>query len=282
MRSKPRMVEGGRANENTRPRRVLVHPLDLNAPHLRRRCAPVIIPKGRFRIAAAKNSVVGKRESLWFTLRDFDAPFSANFQRNLIRAGRSASILGVAGLAIVGGAAASRGMEPIVRTGTTPLRSSLSAYSLRQALERAPGSDGAIDLLQFAELAARWGFDAVEPTSYYFPTSQRESFVCDLKRKCARLGLDVSGGAIRNNFTLPPGAELDREFARSSIGDLYAELGAAVIRVFAGSPPTGLSLNRAIDNAVRNLEQACAAAGERGVAFTRWRITISSRLRIEC
>ena len=160
-------------------------------------------------------------------------------------------------------------MAPLARTGRTPLRLSLSAYSLRKFLEYTPAGDpDAIDLLQFADLAADWGFAAVEPTSYYFPGEGVDEFTRELKRRCLLLGLDVSGGAIRNNFTLPPGAELDKELAHVARWvDLYAELGAPVIRVFGGQPPRNVPLDAAIDNIVANLQTACEQAGRRGVTL---------------
>jgi sugar phosphate isomerase/epimerase len=159
-------------------------------------------------------------------------------------------------------------MTQLRRIGATPLRLSLAAYSLRERLERRPGDPQGIDLMRFAELAAEWGFDAVELTSYYFPSADVDEFVHRLKRHCFLLGLDVSGGAVRNNFTLGEGEELEREFAHVQRWvDLYAELGAPVIRVFAGEPPPGMSESVAVENSVRNLRRACESAGRRGVTL---------------
>jgi len=167
-----------------------------------------------------------------------------------------------------GTAFASRGMamKPIERVGKTSLRVSLAGYSLRQYLQRPKGIPGSIDLLTFADYAADLGLDAVEPTSYYFPSQDPADFAHKLKRRCHILGLDVSGGAIRNNFTLSPGDALDQCFKDVEKWiDVYAELGAPVIRVFGGKPPKGISTEQAVKNCIVNLEKACEMAGKRGI-----------------
>ncbi|MBX3435528.1 MAG: sugar phosphate isomerase/epimerase [Pirellulales bacterium] len=162
--------------------------------------------------------------------------------------------------------APARAIEPVKRSGSVPLRLSLAAYSLRQHLESKPGSPQRLDLIRFADLAAEWGFDVIEPTAYYVPVEVLDGFARRQKRYCFLLGLDVSGGAIASNFTLAPGPKLGRENAHVERWvDLYAELDAPVIRVFTGQPGPGMSEAEAVDNAVRNLQQACDAAGRRGV-----------------
>lgn len=152
--------------------------------------------------------------------------------------------------------------------GKVPLRMSLAAYSLRKYLQLRPVEVGAISLVDVARYAAEQGFDAVEPTSYYFRNDDVQAEIVQLKAHCLRMGLDVSGGAIRNNFTLPPGDELDREFAQvAKWVELYSLLGAPVIRVFAGTPPKGMSHDEAIANAAKNLQTASEAAGAFGVTL---------------
>jgi len=47
--------------------------------------------------------------------------------------------------------------------------------------------------------------------------------------------------------------------------DHYAQLGAPVIRVFAGVPPKDLTEEQGIQNAIGNLRRACEMAATRGV-----------------
>ena len=157
-------------------------------------------------------------------------------------------------------------MDPVKRAGPTRLRIGLAAYSMRQYLQAKPGTQGAMDLLGFVDWAATLDTDAVELTSYFFPETVTKTWLNELKRRCHVNGLDISGGAIRNNFTLPPGPELEKWFSHLDTWlDHYAQLGAPVIRVFAGVPPEGVTEEQGIANAITNLRRACGMAATRGV-----------------
>jgi sugar phosphate isomerase/epimerase len=146
------------------------------------------------------------------------------------------------------------------------MRVGLAAYSMRDFLQARPGTKGALDLGGFIDWAATLDTDAVELTSYFFPEQVTPDYLHGLKRRCHINGLDISGGAIRNNFTLPPGPELEKWFAHLDtwLGH-YATLGAPVIRVFAGVPPKGVSEEHGIANAIANMRRACEMAGRKGV-----------------
>ena len=118
-----------------------------------------------------------------------------------------------------------------------------------------------MDLLGFVDWAATLDTDAVELTSYFFPEQVTKAYLNELKRRCHVNGLDISGGAIRNNFTLPPGPELEKWFSHLDMWlDHYAQLGAPVIRVFAGIPPKDVTEEQGIQNAIGNLRRACEMA----------------------
>lgn len=155
---------------------------------------------------------------------------------------------------------------PVGRTGPARMRVGLAAYSMRDYLQAKPGAPRAMDLLGFVDWAATLDTDAVELTSYYFPEPVTRDYLNELKRRCHVNGLDISGGAIRNNFTLPAGDELEKWFAHLEtwLGH-YSALGAPVIRVFAGVPPKGISEEQGIANAIANLKRACAMAAKHGV-----------------
>jgi sugar phosphate isomerase/epimerase len=157
-------------------------------------------------------------------------------------------------------------MDPVKRAGPSRLRIGLAAYSMRQYLQAKPATRGAMDLAGFVDWAATLDTDAVELTSYFFPAEITRSYLNDLKRRCHLNGLDISGGAIRNNFTLPPGPELEKWFSHLDMWlDHYAALGAPVIRVFAGVPPKEVKEEQGIANAIVNLRRACDMAATRGV-----------------
>lgn len=158
-------------------------------------------------------------------------------------------------------------IEPIKRTGKTPLRVGLAAYSMREYLTAKPGTKGAIDLMGFVDYAASLGVDAVELTSYFFPTEITPAYLNRLKRHCHINGLDISGGAVRNNFTLPDSdPELQKWFAHVDtwLGH-YQMLGAPVVRVFSGVPPKGMSEEDGIANGIKNLKKALVSAERHGV-----------------
>jgi len=169
---------------------------------------------------------------------------------------------------LAGGAAAmpALAIEPLKRTGKPLMKLSLAAYSMKKFLARKPGSEGAMDMAGFIDYCATLRLDGTELTSYWFPAEVTPEYLAGLKRRAHLAGLDVSGGAIRNRFTLPAGPALDKEHAhvRKWI-DHYADLGAPVIRVFAGKPPAGVSEDQAVEYAVANFEKACAYAAKRGV-----------------
>jgi sugar phosphate isomerase/epimerase len=180
---------------------------------------------------------------------------------------RRAFLSGTAAAAIAGALPeAALAIDPVKRAGPARLRIGLAAYSMRQYLQAKPGTPRAMDLLGFVEWAATLDTDAVELTSYFFPEQVTTSYLHELKRRCHLNGLDISGGAIRNNFTLPPGPELERWFSHLDAWlDHYAALGVPVIRVFAGVPPKDVSEEQGIQNAIVNLRRACAMAATRGV-----------------
>src|SRR5207248_327294 len=107
------------------------------------------------------------------------------------------AVAGCSGLAVASVPATA--IEPIQRPGKPHIRLSIAAYSYRQYLDlkRKPKPEMTLD--DFVEQAAAMDLDAVEPTAYYFPETTPE-YLAHLKGKCTRLGLDVSGTAVGNNF----------------------------------------------------------------------------------
>lgn len=154
---------------------------------------------------------------------------------------------------------------PIERTRPSHMRLSIAAYSYRQFLQ---GPDARMDLFDFCDIAADLGLDAVEPTSYYFPPDVDADYLNRLKIHAFRLGLDISGTAIGNNFTLPPGPERDEQLALTRTWiDHAATLGAPVIRIFAGNVPRGDTEEDAIERTVQAIEESLDYAATRGVTL---------------
>jgi sugar phosphate isomerase/epimerase len=163
-----------------------------------------------------------------------------------------------------------RAMAPIARTSNAPLKLSLAAYSMRNFLpdtRKNPKASSEMDMFDFIDYAATLGIDAVELTGYFMPYPLTAAALNKMKRRTHLLGLDISGGAIGNNFTNDPDSDEGREqlhLVRKWI-DLYAILGAPVIRVFGGKPQMRVSEKQAVENIISNLTIACNYASARGV-----------------
>ncbi len=176
-----------------------------------------------------------------------------------------------AGAAITAGhAAPAAAAEPVTRTGTPYMKLSLAAYSFNRLLPRR-GDAGAqakakMRLDDFVQFCADQDLDACEPTSYYFPKEVTHDYLMALKEKTFRLGLDISGTAIGNDFCVAPGPERDRQLAdtREWI-EHAATMGAPVIRIFAGKLKDGMSEAEALDLCVAGIDESLAYAATRGV-----------------
>lgn len=183
--------------------------------------------------------------------------------RRLFLSGLAGATLGAAGL----GSAA----EPIVRNGKSHMKLSLAAYSFHRHLSQnwpTKKKDGSMSLLDFVDFCAEQDLDGVELTSYYFPAEVTPDYLLAVREKCFRLGLDISGTAIGNDFCKPAGEALDAEKAltRQWI-DYAAQLGAPVIRIFAGNVPKGDTEAAALDRCVAAIDEAVAYAATKGVVL---------------
>lgn len=150
-----------------------------------------------------------------------------------------------AGLAAPGLLRAAPASAPAsVPAGGPKLKLSLNAYSFNGLLtDGLAGKPGGITLFDVLDFCANHGFAAIDPTGYYFP-GYPEVPACDFVRKFKRrafaLGLDLSGTGIRNDFAQPDAEKraVDVKRAKAWI-EAAADLGAPVLRVFAGAVPKG-------------------------------------------
>ncbi|MEQ9285380.1 MAG: sugar phosphate isomerase/epimerase family protein [Cyclobacteriaceae bacterium] len=148
---------------------------------------------------------------------------------------------------------------------TANLKTSLNAYSFNKWLKS--GKMSLDDLLQFSSNA---GFDAIDLTGYYlqgYPQAPADDYIFEVKRKAHKLGLDISGTGVRNDFT-----QADRGMRNQSIRhvmewvDVAAKLGAPVLRVFAGrTETTGDERNGMLDWVIEGFKECTQYAQTRGV-----------------
>ena len=158
-----------------------------------------------------------------------------------------------------------RAIPPIGRTRASHLKLSIAAYSYRQYLT---GKSPKMDLFDFVNLAADMALDGVEPTSYYFPSDVTTDYLNRLKLHAFKLGLEISGTAVGNNFCFPPGPK--REEQIELVGrwiDRAAELDAPVIRIFAGNVPRGSTEEQAVGWVIEGIKAVLPHAAEKGIVL---------------
>lgn len=177
--------------------------------------------------------------------------------------------LGGCTLASAAAARMAQAIDPIDRSAvagsasTAKFKFSLAAYSYRQLLT---GNSPPLTLFDFVHECARMGLEGTELTSYYFPQPVTREYLCTLKQLCFKLGLDVSGTAVGNDFCLPPGSKRDEQLALvKQWVDHAVLLGAPVIRIFSGGARGELSEPEARRLAIEAIEECCQYAGQHGV-----------------
>jgi sugar phosphate isomerase/epimerase len=184
-------------------------------------------------------------------------------RRRFVRDCAALSAGAVAAVCTTAAARRTAGIEPIVRTGKAKFKFSLAAYSYRGLLR---GDPPKLTLFDFVRDCADMGLEGTELTSYYFPEPTTHDYVRQLKRESFRLGLDVSGTAVGNDFSLPAGPERQKQIDHVKRWIELAEiLGAPVIRIFAGRVRKETSPEEAHRLIVAGFEECCDYAGKHGV-----------------
>ena len=170
-----------------------------------------------------------------------------------------------AGAAGTVAASSSAAIEPIRRTGRPHMRLSLAAYSFRQFLDLRRKPQPTMSLDDFIDLAAGMPLDAVELTGYYFrETTPR--YLASLKGRCTRLGLDISGTAVGNNFCATDESRLKEQIASvKSWIEHTARLGGKTLRIFGGTVERGDTEERARTRCLAAFHEVCEHAAEFGV-----------------
>jgi sugar phosphate isomerase/epimerase len=177
--------------------------------------------------------------------------------------GRRTFLRGAAAAAAgVGARGAAGAATPAPATRTPKLKLSCNLYSFN-----APLRSGAMSLEAAIDYCADLGFDAVDPTGYYFPgypEPPRDEYVHSIARRAFRNGLGISGTGVGNDFTLPDAARRAAEAAHVRRWVAVAgALGAPCLRVFDGKDETkGPSREQRIEWVVEGFRE-CAAEGAR-------------------
>jgi sugar phosphate isomerase/epimerase len=140
------------------------------------------------------------------------------------------------------------------------MKLSCCAYSYRQALQA-----GTMTLPAFLRICRTTGFDGVELTAYYFPTTER-AFLNEIKLLAHREGLAISGAAVGSDFVQPDVAKRDAHVAMTKEWiERSVILGAPTLRVFAGGIREGQSEAEGFQNVVACLQECAEVARRQGV-----------------
>jgi sugar phosphate isomerase/epimerase len=150
------------------------------------------------------------------------------------------------------------------------IKVALNAYSFNDVLSGRNQKDNqpALTLFELLDWCASQNIEAIDLTGYYFPGYPEvpaDEYVYELKRRAFKLGMDISGTGIRNNFASPDPAVRAADVARAKKWIIVAEkLGAPVIRLFAGEIPKGYENNwDEVAGWMIDCFKECAAFGEK-------------------
>ncbi len=116
-----------------------------------------------------------------------------------------------AGPAVLGLAASELwAIDPIERKGGAKFKFSVAAYSYRDLLT---GSPAKLSLDDFIDDCAKMQLEGTELTSYYFPPDVSPDYLRHIKNLTFRLGLDISGTSVGNDFCWPDGPKRQEQIA---------------------------------------------------------------------
>lgn len=153
----------------------------------------------------------------------------------------------------------------IKNKSNTKLKISLNAYSFNEPLR-----NGSITLPDLLDFCAGHDFDAVDLTGYYvpgYPNVPPDDYIHNLKRKAFRLGLDITGTGIRNDFANPDKNKrnADKTLIKNWIV-CASKLGAPVIRIFSGNEiPLGYNWEQVARWMVEDIQDCVAFGKQHGV-----------------
>jgi sugar phosphate isomerase/epimerase len=170
-----------------------------------------------------------------------------------------------AGAGLTLGQQTTSAIEPIQRNGKPLIKLSVAAYGYRKYLALNLKPKPSMTLEDFADIAAGMNLGAIEPTAYYFSDTSPE-YMAKLKGKCTRLGLDISGTAIGNNFCIldPEKLKEQQKMVRDWVENT-ARLGGKTVRIFAGTMQKGDTEEKCRQRVAGLIQESCDFAAKYGI-----------------
>jgi len=162
------------------------------------------------------------------------------------------------------GASALPAIEPIKRSGPSKMELGVAAYGFRDYFEwsrdkknKIKDGKAPMSIIDFIDWCADQGVPGAELTSYFFPPDTDTAFCERVRAHADKRGVRITGSAIGNTYTNPPGEKRDEQLAYTKKWvDFCAILGAPHIRVFAGAAPKGMSLEDGVKNCIETYQMA--------------------------
>jgi sugar phosphate isomerase/epimerase len=162
------------------------------------------------------------------------------------------------------GTSALPAIEPIPRTGPSRMELGVAAYGFRDYFQwsrekeqKPKNGKPQWSVLDFVNWCADHGVPGAELTAYFFPPDCDAAYCAKVRELADKRGVKITGSAIGNTYTNPPGALRDEQLAYTKKWvDFCAILGAPHIRVFAGAAPKGMSLEEGIKNCIETYQMA--------------------------
>ena len=146
------------------------------------------------------------------------------------------------------------------------LKISLNAFSFN-----APLTNGSMNLDDLLEFCSGTIIQAVDLTGYYFPgypAVPSDEYIYHIKRKAFRLGLNITGTGVRNDFTEPDAGKRKEHIALvKNWIEVASKLGAPVIRIFAGTQnPQGFTWDQVAAWMMKDVQECVDHGKNHGVA----------------
>ncbi|MFZ4766502.1 MAG: sugar phosphate isomerase/epimerase family protein [Roseimicrobium sp.] len=162
------------------------------------------------------------------------------------------------------GASALPAIEPIKRSGPSKMELGVAAYGFRDYFEwsrdkknKIKDGKAPMSIIDFIDWCADQGVPGAELTSYFFPPDTDTAFCEKVRAHADKRSVRITGSAIGNTYTNPPGEKRDEQLAYTKKWvDFCAILGAPHIRVFAGAAPKGMSLEDGVKNCIETYQMA--------------------------
>lgn len=152
-----------------------------------------------------------------------------------------------------------------INSGRDKLKMSLNAFSFNDLLMAKK-----MTLENLLEITSEIGFDGIDITGYYFPgypNVPSDEYLYEIKRKAFRLGLDITGTGVRNDFTEPDKNKRAEhiQLVKNWI-DAASKIGAPVVRIFAGTQnPAAYSRTQILTWMLDDIKECLAHGKQNGV-----------------